>query len=94
MGDIGASQPVPESKMIYTFDDVIRQRAVDEDQSPLIAYPKSRFGITDFEVFSGRVLDRLVDGAAKALLSLGIRPLVSSASTFIYSLKSRKLKWN
>ncbi|KAE9366838.1 putative NRPS-like enzyme [Stipitochalara longipes BDJ] len=74
MGDIGA-QPVVKPKTIYTFDQVIRERASDEDQSPLIAYPKSKLGITDYELFTGKQLDRLLDGAAKALLKAGIRPL-------------------
>jgi hypothetical protein len=74
MGGIGA---VPRQKIIYTFDEVIRERAIDEDQSPLLAYPKSKHGITDYELFDGRQLDRLVDGAAKALIDAGIRPLVS-----------------
>jgi hypothetical protein len=89
MGDIGRSQPLPESKMIYTFDEVIRQRAVDEDQSPLIAYPRSKLGITDYEVFSGRVLDRLVDGAVKALIKSGIHPLVGTLfhSVFVCDFK-------
>jgi hypothetical protein len=77
MGDTG-TQPVLKPQTIYTFDDVIRERAVDEDQNPLIAYPKSSLGITDYEFFDGRQLDRLVDGAAKYLLTCGVRALVRS----------------
>jgi len=87
MGDIGCSQLVPESEMIYTFDEVIRQRAVDEDQSPLIAYPKSKFGIPDYEVFSGKVLDQLVDGAAKALIEADVRPLVCTSFHFTTEIR-------
>ena len=65
-----------ESK-IYTFDQLIRQRAVDTDQTPLLAYPKSRLGVTDFELISGKQLDSLVDGAAHALIKIGIAPVVS-----------------
>lgn len=84
MGDIG--QPVLKPKTIYTFDQVIRERGSDEDQSPLIAYPNFKLGVTDYELFTGRQLDRLVDGAAKALLRAGVRPLVRCPhfrSTFI-----------
>ncbi|PMD33859.1 putative NRPS-like enzyme [Hyaloscypha variabilis F] len=74
MGDAGA-QPVLKPQTIYTFDQVIRERASDDDQSPLIAYPKSKLGVADYEVFTGKQLDRLVDGAAKALLEAGLRSL-------------------
>jgi hypothetical protein len=79
MGDIG-DQPVLKPNTIYTFDEVICERASDEDQSPLIAYPKFKLGITDYEHFTGKQLNRLVDGAAKALLKSGVRPLVSAPS--------------
>lgn len=69
MGDVGV-------QTIYTYDEVIRSRALDEDQVPLIAYPKSKLGITDYEFFTGKELDRLVDGAAKALINSGLRSLV------------------
>ena len=45
-------------------------------QVPIIAYPKSKLGITDYEFFTGKQLDRLVDGAAKALINSGLRSLV------------------
>ena len=80
MGDIGVSPfeapMMRKESIVYTFDEIIRQRAVDEDQSPLIAYPKTRLGITDYELFTGRHLDRLVDGAAKALMKAGVEPVV------------------
>jgi hypothetical protein len=91
MGDAGA-QPVLKPQTIYTFDQVIRERASDDDQSPLIAYPKSKLGVADYEVFTGKQLDRLVDGAAKALLEAGLRSLVRcpplSLPHFFYDLRS------
>ena len=75
MGDIRTFQPVVEGGL-QLLDDLIRQRAVDEDQTPLLAYPKSKLGITDYEFFTGRELNRLVDGAAKALIKRGIKPVV------------------
>jgi hypothetical protein len=65
---------------IYTFDQLIRQRAVDEDQTPLLAYPRSKLGITDFELVSGKLLDRWVDGAAHALIQAGLAAVVSYMS--------------
>jgi hypothetical protein len=87
MGDIGVSTPLlkADERTMYTFDDIIRQRAIDEDQSPLIAYPKTKLGVTDYELFTGEHLNRLVDGAAKALIKTGIPPVVSTISNYIES---------
>lgn len=78
MGDIRAqeTEPRPKPQTIYTFDDVILERARDEDQVPLIAYPKTRLGITDYELIDGKLLNRLVDRAAKAFIKAGVQPVV------------------
>lgn len=80
MGD--AREPEPQTKMTEKrpppciFDDVIRERAEDEEQVPLIAYPRTKDGIDDYEFFNGKQLNNMVDGAAKALMSLGVEPVV------------------
>lgn len=74
MGDAGR-----EEAKFCTFDQLIRQRAVDEDQTPLFAYPKSRRGVTDFEYVTGKDLDRLVDTAASTFGRAGFVPVVGSA---------------
>ena len=79
MGDIGAEEK------IYTFDQLIRQRAVDIDQTPLFAYPKSQLGVSDYEFITGKDLNRLVDGAAKAFVEAGIQPVVSRGYMYYYS---------
>jgi hypothetical protein len=61
---------------LLTVDQLIRQRAIDVDQTPLLAYPKSPLGVGDYEHFTGVHLNRLVDGAAKALIEAGIKPVV------------------
>jgi hypothetical protein len=67
-------------EILYTYDQMIRQRALDLDQTPLIAYPKSIHGVTDYEFVTGNDLNRLVDGGAKALIRAGITPVVRSRS--------------
>ncbi|KAE8441859.1 hypothetical protein EG329_004214 [Mollisiaceae sp. DMI_Dod_QoI] len=96
MGDIAESQYQPvlqpkiqeggpkEEKKLYTFDDVIRERAEDLEQVPLIAYPKTSDGVDDYEFFTGKELNRLVDGAAKALIGMGIQPVYSDTVAAIY----------
>jgi len=73
MGDITS-----DASIIYTYDQLLRQRAIDEDQTPLFAYPKSQFGVADFEFINGRQLNRFVDGAVKSLRSAGLHDMVSS----------------
>jgi hypothetical protein len=80
MGDIELSQQ-PKESLFHTYDEVIRQRAVDSDQSAVIAYP--RLGITDYELFSGRDLNRMVDGAAKSLIKAGLSPVVCAYPTIL-----------
>jgi hypothetical protein len=67
-----------EEQKLCIFDDVIRERAEDEEQVPLIAYPRTKDGVDDYEFFTGKQLDTLVDGAAKVLMGMGVEPVVCS----------------
>ncbi|RDW91655.1 hypothetical protein BP5796_02820 [Coleophoma crateriformis] len=60
---------------IWTFDQLLQQRAADEDQTPLLAFPKTRQGITDYEPIPGASLNRFVDGAVKCLIRKGFPPV-------------------
>lgn len=66
---------------IQTFDDLIRRRSEERIQTPLLAYPKSKQGLTDYELFSGKDINRLIDGAVKRLIEEGFAPVVSSICT-------------
>ncbi|KAH8668812.1 putative NRPS-like enzyme [Xylariales sp. PMI_506] len=57
-----------------TFDQLLRQRAADPDQASLLAFPRERYGTTDYELISGSLLNSFVDGAAKALMEKGFSP--------------------
>ena len=60
---------------VLILDDLIRQRATDSDQVPLLAFPKSERGITDYEEFTGQHLDRFIDQAAKYYVRCGLKPV-------------------
>ncbi|KAG6126433.1 putative NRPS-like protein biosynthetic cluster [Claviceps purpurea] len=64
------SSPV-ETQEIWTLSQLFRQRAIDEDQTPLVAFPRSRDGVTDFERLSGAALYRFINGGAKTLVERG-----------------------
>ncbi|KAI0971263.1 putative NRPS-like enzyme [Xylaria arbuscula] len=68
---------------IQTLDELLRQRAIDDDQTPLIAFPKTRTSATDFEPIAGAALDRFVDGAAKSLIQRG---LVATAKEIVVGI--------
>lgn len=60
---------------ILTLDELIRQRAIELGNSPLIGYPRT--SILDFEEHSARALDRYADAAVEKLQTLGLSPVVS-----------------
>ena len=62
---------------MYTVDDLVRQRAADADQSPLLAFPRSQEHPIEYEYFTGKTLNQLVDGAVKSLIKSGVKPVVS-----------------
>lgn len=56
-------------------DDLLRARARDEDQVPLLYFAEGERNVTDFEHFTGKDLDRFVDHAAKFYISKGLKPV-------------------
>jgi hypothetical protein len=80
MGDAGS----PDE--IWTFDQLLCHRTIDADQTPLLAYPKSLHGVTDYEPITGAALNRFVDEAAKCLLELGFNPVVGIVPASIKTL--------
>lgn len=76
-------------KPLHTIDELIKQRASELGDEPLIGYPKE--GIIDFEEHSARAIDRYTDAAVQALQGLGLQPVVSSQSS-VKTLHSPKRK--
>ncbi|CZR55073.1 related to nonribosomal peptide synthetase MxcG (component of the myxochelin iron transport regul [Phialocephala subalpina] len=79
MGDAGPKEE------IFTFDQLLRRRAIDEDQTALLAYPKSKYGVDDYELVNGEALNRFVDGAAKALIEKGFKPVEEETLVGIFA---------
>ena len=74
---VNGNIPVEEEDIIV-FDDLLRLRAADKTQSPLLCFPKSEPGAVDYEEFSGRDIDRFVDQAAKYYMRCGLQPVGES----------------
>ena len=54
------------------IDDLIRERAKDEHQVPILGYPRYEDRPTDYELFTGKDLDRMVDEACRVLMKAGL----------------------
>lgn len=58
----------PESILV---DDLIRQRARENNEVPLVAYPKSEQGLTDYQTFTAKSIDHYITKAAEKLRENG-----------------------
>lgn len=65
---------------IYTIDDLIKRRASELQDAPLLCYPQD--GLTDYEEHSALAIDRFVDAAAAALQQRGLQPVVCLPKKF------------
>ncbi|KAI1737362.1 hypothetical protein F4680DRAFT_451172 [Xylaria scruposa] len=68
-----ARPQVDPNRPILTLDELIRSRASEMGDSPLIGYPNH--SLLDFEEHSARSIDRYVDAAAEKLQQLGLPPV-------------------
>ncbi|KAI1773586.1 acetyl-CoA synthetase-like protein [Hypoxylon cercidicola] len=57
---------------LWMIDDLIRVRGRDEDQVPILGYPKHDHDAAEYEYFTGRDLDRMVDEACRVLMRAGL----------------------
>ena len=71
-----------ENEDLLISDDLLKARAEDKNQIPLLCFPRSERGVTDYDEFTGQDLDRMVDHAAKHYLQSGLRPVGFACNTF------------
>ncbi|TGO63777.1 hypothetical protein BOTNAR_0096g00130 [Botryotinia narcissicola] len=71
-----SSQPAKTipSRLLYTVDDLIYNRSQTIPDVPLLAYPGSLKGRSDYVHYTARDLDRFADHGANAYSSLGLIP--------------------
>lgn len=67
---------IPPPEAINSINDFIVHQAQSIPDTPLIAYPATELGASDFENYSAKDLDSLADEVAKVLASQGLRPKV------------------
>lgn len=64
---------------LHVLDDLIRLRAADPVQLPILAYPKpSNDDEASYEYFTGQDLDCMVDQTMSTLIDCGFKPVSPS----------------
>ncbi|RYP46398.1 hypothetical protein DL768_007365 [Monosporascus sp. mg162] len=69
---------VKPGEPIFTLDELIKHRAIEMGDSPLIGYPNE--SLLDFEEHSARAVDRYADAAVDKLQQLGLPPVDPTAA--------------
>ncbi|KAJ5720661.1 AMP-dependent synthetase/ligase [Penicillium malachiteum] len=59
---------------LNVLDDLIRLRAADVIQYPILAYPTSKNDATNYDYYSGQDLDEMIDQRVSTLIEDGFRP--------------------
>ncbi|KAI3337126.1 acetyl-CoA synthetase-like protein [Xylariaceae sp. AK1471] len=57
----------------WMIDDLIRERAKDEVQVPILGYPRHKDRATDYELLTGKEVDRMVDETCRVLMKAGLK---------------------
>lgn len=63
-------------QMINTISDLLSYQAEHIPDAPIIAYPGSDYGSSDFVDYTAKQLDQFADHAAHELARAGLRPTV------------------
>lgn len=78
MGNQQGERPEPVVERfgrLNVVDDVIRLRAADAIQHPILACPAAENEAGSFEYFTGRDLDVMIDQAVRILIGHGFNPV-------------------
>ncbi|KAL4906800.1 hypothetical protein BDW74DRAFT_149651 [Aspergillus multicolor] len=57
---------------LCTINDILLQRLSHPPEAPLVGYPQSSHGVSDYTFYTAKDLDRFANGAGKALQSYGL----------------------
>ena len=69
---------------LKVLNDIIRHRAADNPQAPILGYPRFEYSVDDYERFSGQQLHQFVDATAKHLISSGFKPVYNPSMPISY----------
>jgi hypothetical protein len=60
---------------LHVLDDLIRLRAADHVQHPILAYPSSEKDAASYNYYTGRDLDDMIDQVVTVLVDSGFPPV-------------------
>ncbi|PWY95182.1 NRPS-like enzyme [Aspergillus sclerotioniger CBS 115572] len=80
------SPPAEESYAYYTIDDVLRSLVRDAPDEPLVGYPQSAHGVTDYVYYTPRDLDRFANGAVKQYKKAGLAEFAHPTENRVVSI--------
>lgn len=66
---------IKKSGQLHVLDDLIRLRAADFVQHPILAYPKSDKDAASYTFYTGRDLDAMIDQTVTVLMNDGLQPV-------------------
>jgi hypothetical protein len=74
----GAPDPlIQKFGQLHVLDDLIRHRAADFVQQPILAYPNSAQDAASYSYYTGQDIDQMVDQIASGLMASGFQPVSS-----------------
>jgi hypothetical protein len=76
--NVGVDVSEIRTPIMYTVDDLLFNRSQTIPELPLVAYPATAKGRSDYLHYTARDLDRFADHGAKKFASLGLQPKAGS----------------
>lgn len=62
---------------LHVLDDLIRLRASDIIQDPILAYPNSEKDAASYTFYTGQDLDEMINDAVTVLINYGFQPVIT-----------------
>lgn len=72
---------------LHVLDDLIRLRAADAVQDPILAYPNSDKDAASYSYYTGQDLDEMIDHTLAVLLNHGFQPVCFTENKTLASCK-------
>lgn len=70
-----ADRLIEKFGQLNVLDDLIRLRAADHVQRPILAYPSSEKDAASYTYYTGRDLDEMIDNVVAVLVESGFPPV-------------------
>ncbi|KAE8146730.1 putative NRPS-like enzyme [Aspergillus avenaceus] len=89
IGSITNLPPTPpdeQEPLLYTINDVLLDRVRSSPDVPLIGYPASSHGLSDYTFYTSTDLDRFASGAVKSLEHSGLRKFDSLSENRVVAI--------